>query len=67
MINLDHSFCATLLKMEEADALSMISKRGFESRVVMRDDDLAVVTRDYRLDRVNLSIVAGVVVQSTIG
>jgi hypothetical protein len=58
---------ADLVGLSEDDALAIVQERGFEARVVARDGEEFAVTDDYRLDRINLRIEAGVVTAADVG
>ena len=53
--------------LSEADATAAAAQKGFTVRIIARDDEWYPVTKDYRLDRINLVVVNGVVVDATIG
>ena len=53
--------------LTEAAATVMVEQLGFTLRVVARDGETFMVTRDYRSDRVNVMVVAGVVTDAYIG
>jgi len=56
-----------LVGQSEERAIALARKNGLTVRVVSRDGRSFAGTRDYRTDRVNLSIVRGRVVRATIG
>jgi hypothetical protein len=58
---------ATLVGLSESEAVDTAKANGWESRVVSRDGEALAVTMDYRMDRVNLTIVDGVVTKSAVG
>jgi hypothetical protein len=51
----------------EADAVAAIEETGYVARVVSRDGEDFAVTDDYRTDRINLRIGAGVVTHADVG
>ena len=53
--------------LTEAAATVMVEQLGFTLRVVARDGETFMVTRDFRSDRVNVVVVAGVVTDAYIG
>lgn len=53
--------------MTEDAAIKAIEKDGFRARVVAKDGEHYIVTADYRLDRVNLTIKEGKVTSADIG
>ena len=57
----------TLLGMTEDDAMKMAANNGWGVRVGQRDDEMFALTKDYRLDRVTLTIVADEVTKVDVG
>ncbi|MEI8392241.1 MAG: hypothetical protein WCG40_07040 [Actinomycetes bacterium] len=57
----------TLLAMTEAEATKMAASNGWVVRVGQRDDEMFALTKDYRLDRVTLTIVADEVTKVDVG
>lgn len=57
----------TLLGMTEEEATKMAGNNGWGVRVGQRDDEMFALTRDYRLDRVTLTIVADEVTKVDVG
>jgi hypothetical protein len=51
----------------EAEAETIINNYQKTMRVTRRDDHYFMGTKDYRLDRVNVTIVKGVVISAKIG
>lgn len=51
----------------EAEAVEAIKQDGLRPRICRRDDQLFVVTRDFRKDRVNLEIENNRVVHAWMG
>lgn len=60
-------FAMTLVGLTTKQAKAKIAEQGYEARVVSVDGDVRPVTMDYRPDRINLTIVDGVVTQATQG
>lgn len=58
---------ASLIGLSEERAVEVAKEQGFEVRVTERDGESFPVTADYRMDRVNVSIAEGVVVQASVG
>ena len=56
-----------LLTMSEADAEDCAMKIGWGFRVGQRDEELFMLTKDYRLDRVTVTMMKGVVTKVDIG
>jgi hypothetical protein len=54
---------AEVIGLSEADAKKAFSENGWSMRVTRRDGQGCICTRDYRLDRVNVAVVAGVVTE----
>lgn len=50
-----------------AYATSLAKKEGFTVRLVQQDGVTFIVTRDYKLDRINFSIKDDEVINATIG
>ena len=53
--------------LSELEAIKVIESEGFTARVIARDGESLPATKDYRLDRVNISIENGVVVSADLG
>ncbi len=53
--------------VDEAAAALQIEEAGYTYRVVMIDGESLPMTMDYRLDRINLSLENGIVVDATWG
>ncbi len=56
-----------LIKMSEADAEMCSMDLGWEFRVGQRDDEMFALTRDYRIDRVTVTVMGGFVTQVNVG
>ena len=56
-----------LVGLSESAANRLARQNGYSIRVVYRDGQTFMGTRDYRTDRINLSIVRGRVIRATIG
>lgn len=61
------AFAVTTIGMPAKKAKAQIADAGFEARVVSVDGDVRPVTMDYRPDRINLTLVDGVVTDATVG
>ena len=61
------ALAAAVVGMTEDDARTTISDAGFIPRVTGRDGEPLPGTLDYRLDRININIVDGVVVDANVG
>lgn len=63
------TFAADLVAqgVDEATAAAQIEAAGYTYRVVMIDGESFPMTMDYRLDRINLSLENGIVVDATWG
>lgn len=48
---------SSLEGLTEAEAKAKIEAAGLVARITRKDGELYIVTRDYRLDRINLEIV----------
>lgn len=57
----------TLLAMSEGDATKMAANNGWGVRIGQRDDEMYALTKDYRLDRVTLTIMADQVTKVDVG
>lgn len=56
-----------LIGLVESAAFEFVQEHGYSPRIVSRDGNPFVCTRDHRTDRVNLSIVDNKVIRWTIG
>ena len=56
-------WCAKLIGLDVNDAKEFLAVDDWVLRVVKRDGQVSVVTRDYRTDRVNVEVEAGVIVK----
>ena len=61
------AFAASLVGLSAKQAKAQIVDEGYEVRVVSVDGDTRPATMDYRPDRINLTIVDGVVTKATQG
>lgn len=63
------TFAADLVAqgVDEATAAAQIEAAGYTYRVVMIDGESFPMTMDYRLDRINLTLENGIVVDATWG
>ena len=57
----------TLLTMSEADAESCAMSLNWGYRVGQRDEELFMLTKDYRIDRVTLTLMKGIVIKVDVG
>lgn len=60
-------FAETLFGMAEAYAIGKIEEAGYEWRVVQRDQEMFPATKDYRPNRINLTIKEGIVYKVSVG
>jgi hypothetical protein len=58
---------ATLVGMKKEAAISCIQSLKGVHRIAQEDGELFALTRDYRTDRVDLTVVKGVVTKTTVG
>jgi len=58
---------ATLVGMKKDDAISCISSMQGIHRIAQEDGQDFALTRDYRVDRVDLTIRKGIVTKTTVG
>ena len=56
-----------LIGLKQSEAEAMIRASGLRIRVVSRDGKHFILKTDYRLDRVNLTVVGGVVTKAMVG
>jgi len=63
----DPSFVADLVGLETEAARELAEKKGLTFRVGERDGERFLLTLDYRLDRVTVSIVDGIITQASLG
>jgi hypothetical protein len=63
----DPAWVGDLVGMVEAEARIAAAEEGVTVRIIARDGNYRVVTRDYREDRVNFKIEVGVVTEADIG
>jgi hypothetical protein len=60
-------FAETLFGMAEGYAIEQIEAAGYEWRVVQRDLEMFPATKDYRPNRINLTIKEGIVYKVNVG
>jgi hypothetical protein len=60
-------FAAVAAGMTESEAQAGADAAGLTLRVVSRDGEPLPATMDYRLDRVNVALVDGVVTEASVG
>lgn len=56
-----------LIGLFEQEAIYLIKANGLLYRITKKDGKAAIITRDYKHDRVNLEFESGKVVRATIG
>lgn len=62
------SISLAVLGKQEFEAIKMIEEAGFKARIIARDGKVFIVTMDFRPgDRINISIIGGVVVEASPG
>lgn len=66
-VEVDQASADKLLGLTEAEATKLAEEYRWTSRVIARDGESLPVTMDYRTDRVNFSIEAGVVTAVSLG
>lgn len=57
----------TVIELTEEEATRIIAHRGLQWRIIQRDDNKYIITRDFRRDRINLVIKEGIVTGATCG
>lgn len=60
-------FVKDLVGMKEVEAIKKLGDLGVKIRIVSRDGEHFIVTRDFKNDRVNLSIENGKVSKADVG
>ena len=58
---------ATLITMTESDSVVCSEKLGWTWRIGQRDDEMFAVTKDYRTDRVTVTVENGLVTTVVVG
>lgn len=61
------TFAVGLIGLPVKQATSQIAQAGYEARVISVDGDMRPVTMDFRPDRINLTVVDGVVTMASVG
>ena len=61
------AYAESLVGMKKESAQSCAAKLGWQYRVGQEDDQLFALTRDYRSDRVTVSIKSGLITQALVG
>jgi hypothetical protein len=56
-----------VLNLSEKEAMDIISNAGFTSRLVERDGVRFMGVRNFRANRINLTVANGVVIKTTVG
>lgn len=64
---MDKDFLQKLIGKEEKEAIKLIEDNNYKSRIVSRDGNHYIVTKDYKTDRINLDIDLGVVTYASFG
>ncbi len=57
----------SIVEMSEQEAAEIVEAAGLTVRVAERDGEQFPLTEDYRTDRINLTIVAGVITAAYVG
>jgi hypothetical protein len=61
------AYAEGLVGMKKDAAASCAEKLGWQYRIGQEDDQMFALTRDYRLDRITVSIKNGLITQSLVG
>lgn len=61
------SYAESLVGMKKESAQSCAAKLGWQYRIGQEDDQLFALTRDYRLDRITVTIKSGLITQAVVG
>jgi hypothetical protein len=61
------AYAEALVGMKKESAQSCSVKLGWQYRVGQEDDQMFALTRDYRLDRVTVTIKSGLITQALVG
>jgi len=62
-----HSILKELVGLTESDAAAKISAAGMKSRIISKNGQAYVGTRDYCMDRVNLIVEKNLVIKASLG
>jgi hypothetical protein len=61
------AYAEALVGMKKESAQSCAVKLGWQYRVGQEDDQMFALTRDYRLDRITVTIKSGLITQVNVG
>ena len=61
------AYAESLVGMKKESAQSCAAKLGWQYRIGQEDDQLFALTRDYRLDRITVTIKSGLITQALVG
>jgi hypothetical protein len=61
------AYAESLVGMKKESAQSCAVKLGWQYRIGQEDDQLFALTRDYRLDRITVTIKSGLITQAVVG
>jgi len=61
------AYAESLVGMKKESAQSCAAKLGWQYRIGQEDDQLFALTRDYRLDRITVTIKGGLITQAVVG
>ena len=61
------AYAESLVGMKKESAQSCAAKLGWQYRIGQEDDQLFALTRDYRLDRITVTIKGGLITQALVG
>ena len=61
------AYAESLVGMKKESAQSCAAKLGWQYRIGQEDDQMFALTRDYRLDRVTVTIKSGLITQALVG
>ena len=61
------AYAESLVGMKKESAQSCAAKLGWQYRIGQEDDQMFALTRDYRLDRITVTIKSGLITQALVG
>ena len=61
------AYAEGLVGMKKESAQSCAAKLGWQYRIGQEDDQMFALTRDYRLDRITVTIKSGLIIQAVVG
>lgn len=64
---MENEFTETLIGKTEDEARNIIFNNGYHYRVTIKDGNYYVMTRDYRVDRINLVIKDNLIIKADLG